>query len=141
MLKLFTRLSPKQVGLRLRTSPQLHLRPSLVDQHSTPTPTTYLPSLRSDTAYHHTGTAHLRCNYHPQTPLSTRSTQCIQRALYGYPVHAAKMPSAKGENWEKYQKKFADDEVEEKKITPLSDEYVATTMLPPFTVSQQLTAR
>ncbi|KAK0808121.1 26S proteasome regulatory subunit 7 [Friedmanniomyces endolithicus] len=32
------------------------------------------------------------------------------------------MPSAKGENWEKYQKKFADDEVEEKKITPLSDE-------------------
>jgi len=35
------------------------------------------------------------------------------------------MPSAKGENWEKYQKKFADDEVEEKKITPLSDEYVA----------------
>jgi hypothetical protein len=34
------------------------------------------------------------------------------------------MPSATGQNWEKYQKKFADDEVEEKKITPLSDEYV-----------------
>jgi hypothetical protein len=34
------------------------------------------------------------------------------------------MPSAKGENWEKYQKKFADDEQEEKKITPLSDECV-----------------
>lgn len=32
------------------------------------------------------------------------------------------MPSATGQNWEKYQKKFADDEVEEKKITPLSDE-------------------
>lgn len=32
------------------------------------------------------------------------------------------MPSAKGQNWEKYQKEFADDEVEEKKITPLSDE-------------------
>ncbi|KAJ9628640.1 26S proteasome regulatory subunit 7 [Taxawa tesnikishii (nom. ined.)] len=32
------------------------------------------------------------------------------------------MPSATGENWEKYQKKFADEEVEEKKITPLSDE-------------------
>jgi 26S proteasome regulatory subunit T1 len=32
------------------------------------------------------------------------------------------MPSATGSNWEKYQKKFADDEVEEKKITPLSDE-------------------
>ncbi|KAK8089595.1 hypothetical protein PG997_004556 [Apiospora hydei] len=28
------------------------------------------------------------------------------------------MPSATGQNWEKYQKKFADDEIEEKKITP-----------------------
>lgn len=34
------------------------------------------------------------------------------------------MPSATGQNWEKYQKKFADDEEEEKKITPLTDEYV-----------------
>lgn len=34
------------------------------------------------------------------------------------------MPSATGQNWEKYQKTFADDEIEEKKITPLSDEYV-----------------
>ena len=34
------------------------------------------------------------------------------------------MPSATGSNWEKYQKKFADDEVEEKKIVPLSEEYV-----------------
>lgn len=34
------------------------------------------------------------------------------------------MPSATGSSWEKYQKKFADDEVEEKKITPLTDEYV-----------------
>lgn len=34
------------------------------------------------------------------------------------------MPSATGQNWEKYQKKFADDEVEEKKIVPLSEEYV-----------------
>lgn len=32
------------------------------------------------------------------------------------------MPSATGQNWEKYQKKFADDEEPEKKITPLSDE-------------------
>ncbi|RKU40590.1 26S proteasome regulatory subunit 7 [Coniochaeta pulveracea] len=32
------------------------------------------------------------------------------------------MPSATGQNWEKYQKKFADEEVEEKKITPLTDE-------------------
>jgi 26S proteasome regulatory subunit T1 len=31
-------------------------------------------------------------------------------------------PSATGQNWEKYNKTFADDEVEEKKITPLSDE-------------------
>ena len=36
------------------------------------------------------------------------------------------MPSATGSNWEKYQKKFADDEQEEKKITPLTDEYVYT---------------
>ena len=32
------------------------------------------------------------------------------------------MPSATGQNWEKYKKEFADDEVEEKKITPLTDE-------------------
>lgn len=38
------------------------------------------------------------------------------------------MPSATGSNWEKYNKKFADDEVEEKKITPLSDEYAAVMM-------------
>ena len=35
------------------------------------------------------------------------------------------MPSATGQNWEKYQKTFADDEIEEKKIVPLSEEYVA----------------
>ncbi|KAL5339205.1 hypothetical protein BJX70DRAFT_364687 [Aspergillus crustosus] len=34
------------------------------------------------------------------------------------------MPSATGANWEKYNKEFADDEEPEKKITPLSDEYV-----------------
>jgi 26S proteasome regulatory subunit T1 len=34
------------------------------------------------------------------------------------------MPSATGSNWEKYQKNFADDEIEEKKITPLTDESV-----------------
>ena len=39
------------------------------------------------------------------------------------------MPSAKGQNWEKYQKTFADDEQEEKKITPLSDEYVVSFMM------------
>lgn len=33
------------------------------------------------------------------------------------------MPSAQGQNWEKYQKEFADDEKEEKKIAPLTDEY------------------
>ena len=35
------------------------------------------------------------------------------------------MPSATGQNWEKYQKKFDDDEEPEKKITPLTDEYDA----------------
>ena len=34
------------------------------------------------------------------------------------------MPSATGHNWEKYKKEFADDEEPEKKITPLTDEYV-----------------
>jgi 26S proteasome regulatory subunit T1 len=34
------------------------------------------------------------------------------------------MPSATGKDWEKYKKQYADDEIEEKKITPLSDEYV-----------------
>jgi 26S proteasome regulatory subunit T1 len=33
------------------------------------------------------------------------------------------MPSATGQNWEKHQKSFADDEKEEKKIAPLTDEY------------------
>ena len=37
------------------------------------------------------------------------------------------MPSATGENWEKYKKEFADDETPEKKITPLTDEYVHAT--------------
>lgn len=36
------------------------------------------------------------------------------------------MPSATGQNWEKYKKEFADDEEPEKKITPLTDEYVVT---------------
>ena len=35
-----------------------------------------------------------------------------------------KMPSATGQSWEKYKKEFADDEEPEKKITPLTDEYV-----------------
>lgn len=39
------------------------------------------------------------------------------------------MPSATGQNWEKYQKKFADDEEEEKKIIPLSEECVITAIL------------
>lgn len=39
------------------------------------------------------------------------------------------MPSATGESWEKYSKNFADEEQEEKKITPLTDEYVAMVYL------------
>lgn len=34
------------------------------------------------------------------------------------------MPSATGQNWEKFQKNYADEEDEEKKITPLTDECV-----------------
>lgn len=39
------------------------------------------------------------------------------------PANNSPQPSATGQNWEKYQKEYADDEVEEKKITPLTDEY------------------
>ncbi|KAJ5780696.1 ATPase AAA-type core [Penicillium paradoxum] len=35
------------------------------------------------------------------------------------------MPSATGQNWEKYQKNYADDEEPEKKITPLTDDDIA----------------
>lgn len=34
------------------------------------------------------------------------------------------MPSATGENWEKYNKNYADEEEPEKKVAPLTDEYV-----------------
>lgn len=46
------------------------------------------------------------------------------------------MPSATGQNWEKYQKKFADDEVEEKKITPLTDEFVLHPLHHPCSVAR-----
>lgn len=39
------------------------------------------------------------------------------------------MPSATGQNWEKYKKEFADEEETEKKITPLTDEWVIPTFL------------
>jgi hypothetical protein len=56
------------------------------------------------------------------------SNTYILRTSYTPPVprlrrrRALTMPSATGQSWEKYQKNFADDEVEEKKITPLTDE-------------------
>lgn len=34
------------------------------------------------------------------------------------------MPTATGENWEKYKKNYDDEEEEEKKIQPLTDEFV-----------------
>ena len=37
------------------------------------------------------------------------------------------MPSATGENWEKYKKTYADDEEPEKKTAPLTDRYVKET--------------
>lgn len=43
------------------------------------------------------------------------------------------MPSARGENWEKHQKSFDDDEKEEKKIAPLTDEYVEQRITLEFT--------
>jgi 26S proteasome regulatory subunit T1 len=43
------------------------------------------------------------------------------------------MPSATGQSWEKFTKEFADDEVVEKKITPLSDESVQLSLRPSTT--------
>lgn len=34
------------------------------------------------------------------------------------------MPSATGQSWEQYKKNFDDEEEQEKKIQPLSDEFV-----------------
>ena len=48
-------------------------------------------------------------------------------------------PSATGQNWEKYKKTFADDEIEEKKITPLSDEYDRPCLIPLQPGAAQLT--
>lgn len=68
--------------------------------------------------------------YQPDTAAS-----CIQQLVPDLPgcvtastTQRAAMPSATGQNWEKYQKKFADDEQEEKKIAPLTDEYVHALM-------------
>ena len=36
------------------------------------------------------------------------------------------MPSATGQNWEKYKKEYVDDEEPEKKIAPLTDEFVTS---------------
>ena len=47
----------------------------------------------------------------------------------GHSLHLSVMPSATGQNWEKYNKTFADDEEPEKKIAPLTDEYVLTIWL------------
>ena len=48
------------------------------------------------------------------------------------------MPSATGQNWEKYKKEFADDEEPEKKITPLTDEYVHKTNVDTYPRRQTL---
>ena len=45
-----------------------------------------------------------------------------KRASPCYNRTPLKMPSATGQNWEKYTKKYADEEEPEKKITPLTDE-------------------
>ena len=45
--------------------------------------------------------------------------------MRGYTESGASMvaDNKTGQNWEKYKKEFADDEKEEKKIAPLTDEY------------------
>ena len=98
--------------------------------------------------------AHTSLHQHPSTPISKRlgpvtTTPPPSTALLSVPTNtqtlfaltttpSPAMPSATGQNWEKYQKKFADEEEEEKKIVPLSEECVcpASTV-----VSWKLTAR
>jgi hypothetical protein len=60
-----------------------------------------------------------------QPPPHPPSTLASDPDLSFHPInqpHTNNMPSATGANWEKHQKTFADDEKEEKKIAPLTDE-------------------
>lgn len=93
------------------------LPPGLVDSKATSTSTHTLPSslceyflcyLRSDSI----GSVLKFC------------TQFVHRRVVFCPHPLVNMPSATGQNWEKYNKNFADDEEPEKKITPLTDECV-----------------
>jgi hypothetical protein len=58
----------------------------------------------------------------PPPTTDLRRPSLLLRTPAHSPHTRANMPSATGQSWEKYQKNFADDEVEEKKITPLTDE-------------------
>lgn len=62
----------------------------------------------------------------PHTAHTTRRHHLNSPQPSSAAASTANMPSATGQSWEKYQKNFADDEVEEKKITPLTDEYDCT---------------
>jgi hypothetical protein len=73
------------------------------------------------TSAHALARPHLPTPYLQQSRASTPPGRRSQRpaTLTAWSIN---MPSATGQSWEKYQKNFADDEVEEKKITPLTDE-------------------
>ena len=57
----------------------------------------------------------------PFSPLQ-QHYDLIERLTVAPTGTLTKMPSATGQNWEKYKKNFADEEEPEKKITPLTDE-------------------
>ena len=96
---------------------QPQLPPSLHSTTPTPVHDPHHQYISSDCRSLHLGLVRLISVHtlaHPRSSINT-----------GRPTVAANtaaMPSATGQSWEKYQKNFADDEVEEKKITPLTDE-------------------
>ena len=101
-----------EVKRRFSAEPQLAMLITGLDRH---TCTTSLLSLftTSDSIY--------LTHSNPWTSLVSPQSFRSSRDSFAHATRT--MPSATGQNWEKYQKTFADDEVEEKKITPLTDEY------------------
>jgi hypothetical protein len=88
--------------------------------------TTYLPGREITTSSSTSSPAPRRRpgDFHFSLATQSPSATPITTAC-GVTLHEIKMPSATGQNWEKYKQNFADDEEPEKKITPLTDEYVS----------------
>lgn len=131
--------SSRQLGLRMRLPAPQSSSQSKQPQHRLPSS----PSPPSRRRYTLRETPHLKrililrrdffaespapCFRGPESSPDKRQDgpYCPQLVAANSARANESQPSATGSNWEKYQKKYADDEIEEKKITPLTDEYVA----------------